>query len=72
MPRHDMPIEASGRVIGKVTSGTYSPSLERPIGMGYVEKDFAAVGTPLEIVAGPSRLPARVVARPFWTHGSHR
>ena len=72
MPRHDMPIEANGRVIGKVTSGTYSPSLERPIGMGYVEKDFAAVGTPLEIAAGPSRLPARVVARPFWTLGSHR
>jgi aminomethyltransferase len=72
MPRHDMPIESGGRAIGKVTSGTYSPSLERPIGMGYVESAFAANGTALEIVAGSTRLPARVVARPFWTHGSHR
>jgi len=72
MPRHHMPIEAAGRVVGRVTSGTYAPSLERPIGMGYVESAFAANGTSLEIVAGNTRLPARVVARPFWTHGSHR
>jgi aminomethyltransferase len=72
VPRHGMAITSGGRAAGAVTSGTFSPSLERPIGMGYVEPALAAEGTPLDIVAGTSTLPARVVARPFWTRGSHR
>ncbi len=66
VPRHDYLIEdAAGRTIGKVTSGTMSPSLDHPIGMGYVELDFAAVGTPVFIVAGKKRLEAQVVKTPF-------
>jgi len=72
VPRHGMVIECAGRAVGRVTSGTFSPSLDRPIGMGYVEPAHAELGAALDIVAGPSRLPARVVARPFWTSGSHR
>jgi aminomethyltransferase len=66
VPRHDYLIEdAEGRTIGKVTSGTMSPSLDHPIGMGYVELAFAAVGTPVFIVAGKKRLEAQVVKMPF-------
>jgi aminomethyltransferase len=72
VPRHDMDIEREGAVIGKVTSGTFSPSLERPIGMGYVAAEHAAIGTVIEIRAGEARLAATVVSRPFYTHGSHR
>jgi aminomethyltransferase len=72
VPRHDMPIEIGGRTIGVVTSGTFSPSLERPIGMGYVESAFAANDTALDICAGEARLKAHVVPRPFFTKGSHR
>jgi aminomethyltransferase len=72
VPRHGMAIESGGRVVGQVTSGTFSPSLERPIGMGYVETALARTGTPLEIRAGESRLAARVVPRPFYTHGTRR
>lgn len=72
VPRHGMALQAGGRAVGEVTSGTFSPSLERPIGMGYVETAIAPTGTSLEIVAGGSVLPARVTARPFWTRGSHR
>jgi aminomethyltransferase len=72
VPRHHMKLFADGRESGVVTSGTFSPSLERPIGMGYVESANAKVGTPLEIDAGSSRLAARVTARPFHTRGSHR
>jgi aminomethyltransferase len=72
VPRHGMAIHANGRPVGEVTSGTFSPSLERPIGMGYVESSCAATGTALEIAAGGTLLPARVTARPFWTRGSHR
>jgi aminomethyltransferase len=72
VPRHGMPILSGGRAVGIVTSGTFSPTLERPIGMGYVETALAATGTTLEIQAGNVILPARVTARPFHTRGSHR
>lgn len=72
VPRHGMPIVSGGRTVGIVTSGTFSPSLERPIGMGYVETPLAGVGTALEIQAGSALLAARVTARPFHTRGSHR
>ena len=72
VPRHGMSILSGGRTVGTVTSGTFSPSLERPIGMGYVETPLAATGTALEIQAGNASLAARVTARPFHTRGSHR
>ena len=72
VPRHDMAIESKGKTVGKVTSGTFSPSLERPIGLGYVESSLASTGTALEIKAGETRLPARVAPRPFYKNGSRR
>jgi aminomethyltransferase len=70
--RHGMSLLSGGREVGRVTSGTFSPSLERPIGMGYVEAALAPVGTALEIQAGSALLSARVTARPFHTRGSRR
>jgi aminomethyltransferase len=72
VPRHNMVLEHDSRPVGGVTSGTFSPTLERPIGMGYVETASAALGTTLEIVAGSARLAARVAARPFYTQGTRR
>jgi aminomethyltransferase len=67
VPRHDYPIEdMDGNEIGIVTSGTMSPSLEKPIGMGYVPTEFAAVGTEIQIVARKKRLAAKVVKPPFY------
>ncbi len=66
-PRHHFTIEDSdGKVIGKVTSGTHAPSLDKPIGMGYVPKEFSATGTEFNIVAGSKRLKAKVVKVPFY------
>ncbi len=72
VPRHDMNIESGGRAVGRVTSGTFSPSLERPIGMGYVETALDRPDGSLEVLAGGTRLDARIVPRPFWTRGSRR
>ena len=72
VPRHGMAIRSEGRVVGAVASGTFSPSLERPLGMGYVETALATTGTALEIEAGSTTLAARVTARPFYTRGTHR
>lgn len=71
VPRHDYPIQdMSGRVIGKVTSGTLSPSLQKPIGMGYVETAFAKEGTGVQVIANNKALPARVVKLPFYVKKS--
>ncbi len=67
VPRHDYLIEdTDGNEIGIVTSGTQSPSLDKPIGMGYVKTAFAAEGTEINIVAGKKRLAAKVAKVPFY------
>ncbi len=66
IPRHDHPIvDADGTVIGKVTSGTQSPSLNKAIGMGYVPVEMAAEGTELLIDVRGRHLKAKVVKPPF-------
>ncbi len=67
VPRHGYLIEDKDEnEIGVVTSGTQSPSLNIPIGMGYVKKEFAAADTEIFIVAGKKRLKAKVVKLPFY------
>lgn len=66
VPRHDYEImDAEGQIIGIVTSGTQSPGLDQPIGMGYVQKQYAALGTTIYISFGKKSLPATVVKLPF-------
>jgi aminomethyltransferase len=72
VPRHGMPIESGGRVVGGVTSGTFGPSLGRPLGLGYVEASSAATSPELAIIAGETRFPARIAKTPFYTHGSRK
>ena len=64
--RHDyLIVDASGNNIGKVTSGTQSPSLSKAIGMGYVEQSFAGIGTEIFISIRNTPVKARVVKMPF-------
>ncbi|MEO0005994.1 MAG: hypothetical protein RJA20_190 [Bacteroidota bacterium] len=66
VPRHDYVIESRrGVVIGVVTSGTHSPTLDKPIGMGYVKAKYAEPGTKIMIVAGSKKLEAVVCRLPF-------
>ena len=66
VPRHHYEIESRrGAKIGVVTSGTHSPTLDQPIGMGYVKAKFAEPGTKIMIVAGAKKLEATVVKVPF-------
>ena len=67
IPRHDYEIvDADGKVIGKVTSGTQAPSLQKAIGMGYVTKDFSKEGTEIYISIRNSSIKAKVVKFPFY------
>ena len=67
IPRHDYEIaDASGNVVGIVTSGTQSPSLEKAIGMGYVPTAMTALGTEVFILVRGKSLKAVVVSLPFY------
>ena len=66
VPRHGYDItNTDGRVVGTVTSGTMSPSLEKPIGLGYVPVEYAEPGTTLQVVVRGQSKKARVETLPF-------
>lgn len=58
--------------VGQVTSGGFSPSLQQPIAMAYVDAALAAPGTALELDNRGRRLAARIVPMPFVPHRYHR
>lgn len=66
MPRYGCELSRDGRIVGTVTSGTYSQVLNRPIGMGYVEAGSSAVGTVLTMTVRTVKYPATIVKLPFW------
>jgi aminomethyltransferase len=65
IPRHDYLIFADGKPVGTVTSGTFSPSLSIPVGLGYVETAHSSIDTRLEIEIREQLHPAVVVKAPF-------
>ncbi len=67
IPRHDYPIvDAAGNVIGKVTSGTMSPSMKVGIGLGYVTTEHAALESEIYISIRDKGVKAKVVKLPFY------
>jgi aminomethyltransferase len=71
-PRHGYPVYYQGREVDLVRSGTVSPSLGEPIGTTYLPAEAATPGTRFEVEIRGKRVPAEVVARPFWPEGSAR
>jgi aminomethyltransferase len=71
IPRPHMEIHNANTKIGHVTSGTFSPSLKKGIGLGYVAKPYNKIGTKLTVMA---KTPVEVEVRkgPFYKHGSHK
>ncbi len=65
IPRHGYLISKDGNEIGNVTSGNLSPSLNKPIGLGYVKGEFKAPGTKIEIEARGKKFIAEVIKLPF-------
>jgi aminomethyltransferase len=63
--RHGYPVVKAGRAVGIVTSGSYGPSVDKYIGIAYVETDLAAVGTGLEVEIRGQGKAAQVVRTPF-------
>ena len=68
IPRQHYEIcNAAGQGIGEVTSGTMSPSLRIPIGMGYIVREQAGIGNEIFIKIRDKLLKARIVKIPFYT-----
>lgn len=66
IPRHDYPIlDADSNVIGRVTSGTQSPSLNKAIGLGYVDVAHSAIDSEIFIDIRQKPVKAKVVKIPF-------
>jgi aminomethyltransferase len=64
-PRQGYPLHSNDVPSGIVTSGTVSPTLDRGIGMGYVNSAHAKPGTPIAVEIRNRRVPASVVPVPF-------
>lgn len=66
IPRPGNPVLADGEPVGEVTSGTFSPSLERGVGMAYVNAGLATPGTEIEIDVRGKHRAARVNSKPLY------
>jgi aminomethyltransferase len=66
VPRGGYPILRDGQPIGALTSGTMSPTLGRPIGMGYVPPEHAVLGTALAVEIRGKPIAAEIVPMPFY------
>lgn len=66
IPRHDYELtDQDGNVVGRVTSGTISPVLNKGIGMAYVNKAYSAIGTEVYLNVRGKMLKAKIVKMPF-------
>ncbi|GAB4386150.1 MAG: glycine cleavage system aminomethyltransferase GcvT [Elainellaceae cyanobacterium] len=64
--RHDYPVLHQGEPVGKITSGTLSPTLGYPIALAYVSTQVSKVNQTLEVDIRGKQFPATVVKRPFY------
>jgi len=64
--RHGYPVLVDGATVGQITSGTWSPTLEKAIALAYVPPDLAQVGQTLAVEIRGHSYPGRVVRRPFY------
>jgi len=71
-PRQGYEIYSGSEAVGKLTSGTFSPSLQKAIALGYVPAKLAAVGSTVDVDIRGKRFNATVVKPPFYKKGSHK
>jgi glycine cleavage system aminomethyltransferase T len=70
IPRQSQDVFADVEAVGKVSSGTFSPTLSVGIGMGYVPPSIAAVGETFSVGIRDRRVRAEVVKLPFYQRRS--
>ncbi|RKZ33490.1 glycine cleavage system aminomethyltransferase GcvT [bacterium] len=71
-PRPGYKVYKEGNEIGTVTSGTFSPILEKGIGLAYVPTEYSKSGNTFDVKIRNIMIPAVVVKPPFWKNGTVR
>jgi aminomethyltransferase len=71
-PRQHYQIQKDGKHVGDVTSGTFSPSLNKGIGLGYVPIEYSKIGTELDIIIRGKPSTGIVVRPPFYKDFTHK
>ncbi len=70
VPREHCRVLKDGVDVGEVTSGTFSPTLDRPIAMAYVQREAAEAGTQLDVDVRGRQHQAEIVELPFYSRSS--
>ena len=70
IPRSGYPISLDDEIIGTITSGTMSPSLDKGIAIGYVDVPYTESGTQLFVDIRGKKKAAKIVKPPFYSKGS--
>ncbi|MBN1350862.1 glycine cleavage system aminomethyltransferase GcvT [candidate division KSB1 bacterium] len=68
IPRHGYEIYKDEQQVGVITSGTFSPMLEKGIAIGYLAVEYTEPGTDIDIMIRNRKVPATVVKTPFYKH----
>ena len=66
IPRAGYPIAKEGREVGYVTTGSFAPTLEKNIGLGFVPLELAKIGEEIEVVIRGKGVKAQIVKTPFY------
>ena len=66
--REGTEIQIAGQTVGRITSGGFGPSADRPVAMGYIDAGKAIPGTAVELIVRGKALPASIVTMPFVPH----
>ena len=66
IPRSHYPLVSNGHEIGFVSSGSFSPTLEKNIGLGLINTQEAEIGKEIEVLVRGKELKARIVKKPFY------
>jgi len=72
VPRDGYAVCHSGREVGKVTTGMFSPTTKKYLGMAYVPREVSARGTMIEIIIRDKSFKAKIVKRPFYVPAYRR
>jgi aminomethyltransferase len=59
-------VHADEKQIGKITSSTFSPSLNCPIALGYIHRDYLEPGTPVAVHHKGKTITAKIASLPFY------
>lgn len=65
--REHSPILVGGVIVGEITSGSFSPTLQKPIAMGYIDPGLCEIGTDVEVDIRGKMHSAKIVALPFYS-----